>query len=616
MTRSHSAADASTLAALLAASVVLFGCQDQDVAVGIARAPSEPQLLATAVQDGPVGFRDPVGAISPDGRWLAYTEHRRIVLHALDGAPSRILGEGEREPRDLVWFLDSSGLIALERTYDRSDQSWFQYDLATGMRTPWLEDFMIPIQPQETDTLLREMRPNRLAEVAFVSEVPGGVGIERRPDGDVLWGWRDDINQADTYARGGRLQSPRRIPPNHGLACLLSQDGGAPRLKLPCSQPRTSRVMTDVEVAYGSFVFSPGGQYVYYGAPDERGRLELWVRAVEGGEPVRLAHHERDAYAPSVTRDGRVVYKTQEYSVTLATVPAEGGAVTPLTSFQSETPTWSPDGRQIAFTFGDWRRVVDDFRYPDIAQNIGMIDVDSGVRAEPTRVFRQTTSEDQGLSWSPDGRWVTFHSHAEGSDDIYVQRADGSAPAVRVTQEGQETGWPRWSRNGRWILFPSYATRPDGGRSSSLFVLAVDPGTGRVAGPPEQIALDGFAGDALQAEWLDAGDELVFEGASDFGEKALYRVARGGGAPRLIHRFRTDQLHSGLSASPDGRWVAFVAPDATGVYQIFRVPAAGGEPEALTSDPTHKTQPAYSPSGDRIAFTVFDYHAQFWMLEP
>src|SRR5262249_45973981 len=33
-------------------------------------------LVATAHQLGPVGYRDPAGAISPDGRWVAYSEGR------------------------------------------------------------------------------------------------------------------------------------------------------------------------------------------------------------------------------------------------------------------------------------------------------------------------------------------------------------------------------------------------------------------------------------------------------------------------------------------------------------------------------------------------------------
>ena len=46
------------------------------------------------------------------------------------------------------------------------------------------------------------------------------------------------------------------------------------------------------------------------------------------------------------------------------------------------------------------------------------------------------------------------------------------------------------------------------------------------------------------------------------------------------------------------------------------MPIAGGAAEQLTHDPSHKTQPSYSPTGDRIAFTVFNYVVHFWRVDP
>jgi len=44
---------------------------------------------------------------------------------------------------------------------------------------------------------------------------------------------------------------------------------------------------------------------------------------------------------------------------------------------------------------------------------------------------------------------------------------------------------------------------------------------------------------------------------------------------------------------------------------VFRLPIAGGEPVQVTTDPSNKTQPAWSPEGHRIAFTVWSYEVQF-----
>ena len=78
--------------------------------------------------------------------------------------------------------------------------------------------------------------------------------------------------------------------------------------------------------------------------------------------------------------------------------------------------------------------------------------------------------------------------------------------------------------------------------------------------------------------------------------------------------YTSDQAFSGISTSPDGKWAAYVGLAADGTYQIFSVPVAGGASQQLTSDPNHKTQPSFSPDGSRIAFTIWRYDVQFWMI--
>jgi Tol biopolymer transport system component len=124
------------------------------------------------------------------------------------------------------------------------------------------------------------------------------------------------------------------------------------------------------------------------------------------------------------------------------------------------------------------------------------------------------------------------------------------------------------------------------------------------------------SGEISIAEWSPDGQQLVFEADDGSGTKAVYVIARTGGAPRKIHEFESEQAFSGISVSPDFEWVVYVAPADEGHFQLWRVPMRGGEPEQLTSDPTDKAHPAYSPQGDRIAFTLFNYEAIFWLIEP
>ena len=556
--------------------------------------------LATADQAGPVAYRDPVGAISPDGHWLATLERGQIRFAPAAGGAVQRIGPGTASIRYLTWFPDSRRVLVHENVFDRSRQEWWIYDRADGSRSP-----LWPDRPADTTP-----PTGSLAQLSWSVDGSAVAGVTRADGVSTLWIIDAAGANAAPRVSGGRLSFPAWSPDGR-IACLV-RTGGHQRLHLPCSAPEP---LFDDQEAYGRIAFSPDGEWVIYGVPGDGGFLDLWMRRVSGGRRTRLTRFARDAYSPSVGAGGEVVFKSQDYRVFLATVPAEGGRPEPLTAFQSETPTWSPDGSEIAFTFGSWRHVTDDIHYPDIAQHLGTVtaSVETPHR-EPQRVVRQSYSEDQGMQWSPNGRWIVFHTHEE-SDDIWLMAADGTG-AHQISEDGHETGWARWSPDSRFVVFTSYRRDETGARHGGLYVIGVDQETGEITAPQRQVPLEGFAEDVIQAEWADAGETLLFESAAAVGQKSLWTVPRTGGTPTRFHEFGSDQIHSGIGVSPDGRWAAYIDRADDGFFQVFRVPVGGGDAEQVTADPTHKTQPAWSPLGDRIAFTVFSYRAHFWRIQP
>ena len=232
---------------------------------------------------------------------------------------------------------------------------------------------------------------------------------------------------------------------------------------------------------------------------------------------------------------------------------------------------------------------------------------------EPHSIVSASTSEDQGQHWSPNGKWIAFHSHFGPSDDIWLVPADHSKEPRQITDGTYEAGWPRWSRDGKWLV---YAGQKGEHASSRMFILGIDQDTGEITRPDQEVSLQNFTGQVGHAEWASNSSDLIFEVIPEPGKKAIYRVNSTGGIPELIHAFNCEEKYSGIGASPEGDWIAYVAPGPRGYQQVYRIPAEGGEPLLVTTDPTNKTHPTFSPNGESIAFTVWRYEAQFWLLIP
>ena len=115
-------------------------------------------------------------------------------------------------------------------------------------------------------------------------------------------------------------------------------------------------------------------------------------------------------------------------------------------------------------------------------------------------------------------------------------------------------------------------------------------------------------------EWLPDSEHNVALAKESPGRQNIPTVARHGGVGRIVHRFNSDHDSSGLVVSPDGREIAFVASAPDGFFQVYRMALDGGPPSQATTDPSNKTQPAWSPDGRRLTLTVSSHEAQFWSM--
>ena len=160
----------------------------------------------------------------------------------------------------------------------------------------------------------------------------------------------------------------------------------------------------------------------------------------------------------------------------------------------------------------------------DWALNLDGAVVDVDERARPTgSPMRIITGyhEDFSPVWSPDGRWVAYHSHrtrtpvatylADASDDIWLRHA--GAPRVdsterRLTDFGWEAGSPDWSPDGTRMVFTSWVKggAPD---ASFAWTVTIDP---RQAGRGHgRLPLPAPIHGAELAAWSPTGGEIAIE---------------------------------------------------------------------------------------------------------
>ena len=322
---------------------------------GLAR---QQQLLTVSANGGsptrlPVPYGEE-GAISPDGRWLAYTPHSTdtrtwkryrggmatdIWLFDLKDKKSKKITDWEGTDTAPMWM--GSKIIYLSDNGSEHRMNLWSYDTANGKRTQ----------------------------------------ITKYSDYDIKW---PSIGEGEVVFQHGTKLMRYDLTANKATEVLV---------RIPGDKPGIRNRTLDAASYLTGFAIAPSGKRAVVSA-----RGDIWIAPVKEGTPRNLTHSSGSAeLAPAWSPDGKsIAYfsdSTGEYEMYLMAADGKGTPmqVTKGNKTYFYSALWSPDSRYIA--------------YADKTGAMFLYDTQ-------TKTSKKMDKEEVGgvmrADWSPDSRWLTY----------------------------------------------------------------------------------------------------------------------------------------------------------------------------------------------------------------
>ena len=355
---------------------------------------------------------------------------------------------------DATWDPEGRRLLY---TSPNIEQRFRQHQVSQAVRQVWLYD----AATGRHERLTAGTRESRGAvwlpggEIAYLSETSGSLNV-----------WRlslaDRVPRQVTRFDGAPV---RFLSASRTGDLAFARDGRVYRLRAggesPEPVPITAPEATFAdEVAartsdFADLALSPSGHEValvaqgeiYVAARDGKSVKRITRTAGEERNPAFSPDGRRLAYAAE--RDGRwglyeaVPADPDERGFAQATRLIERALPTP--PGDAFLPTWSPDGRRLAYIHDRGA--------------VHVLDPATGADREvvPPGRFYPYRDASWWLSWSPDGHWLALPVQLDRgfTDNVAVVPADGSRPAERVAPAGEGQGEARWSPDGGMLVWRS-----------------------------------------------------------------------------------------------------------------------------------------------------------------
>lgn len=425
------------------------------------RAGTKFSLRKLALDDGqPVGSPETLCELPAGGYFsLCWSSDREIVLAA--GWQQSILAvpAAGGEPREVV-RMDKAKEI----------ENWGELSpLVPGksiLATRWTLVGEVIKERVEVVDLVTGTRTPLLTGAGSAKLVGSDIVVARRTQGPLIAARVDlqtlqIVGEPVTVLSGG-LRSVFHISGNGTLArTTMSSDVSSRRLAWVDDQGQQQPISAPPR-AYGSVAFSPdGGRLltIMDSLDDSELQTQMWVYDIARRTFSRLQAPEPLLDTGCWSPDGqRIAYGTITNDAASVWVHrADGSGAPAKLHAESRGQTllipmdWSPDGKVLAVLQVDLTKNTTDLL---------MLEERPGDAAWEARSYLGTPAAEEGLRFSPDGKWVSFTTDESGQREVYVQRFGGAAAGSEDARSsrtqlssGGVYGAAWWSRDGKEMRY-------------------------------------------------------------------------------------------------------------------------------------------------------------------
>jgi len=252
------------------------------------------------------------------------------------------------------------------------------------------------------------------------------------------------------------------------------------------------------------------------------------------------------------------------------------------------TPTWSPDGKYLAFELNKQTKEVDLFFLPVD----GVQDGDAGKVRLPGQAgcsFSSCDAVAMNTTWHPSNGMAVFEASNSGGDyRLYFAKPSGGEAGEMIgsaLSPGNLT-FPQVSQNGRWLLFITSNT----GRGD---IATWSPDTGKVA------QLTSTADSEAFPHFDRLAERVVFSRTHE-DTQDLFELTVGGGEATLLAGGAGDQTRPVYADG--GRVVYFTSERGVGIWDVEAV--VDGKETTLASNVRLplRQRPAVTADGKWVAY--------------